>query len=191
MVSHNGSQPASRYVILVKKRSDWLESFQENLRASGFLFVILTIDEIEQYQQEHPLKAVVLVDDATLPQNSTTTHNPLVIHVASDAANYNHDHDAKLTKSILLTTIPALASQIIACLKLHEDNQQLRETIQQLQAQIQKQQRTSDEIEILKNAIVRNVSHELRTPLLQVKSAVTLIGEDVSDKKLVSFAENA
>ncbi|MEO0565862.1 MAG: HAMP domain-containing sensor histidine kinase, partial [Chloroflexota bacterium] len=42
--------------------------------------------------------------------------------------------------------------------------------------------REQDEINLLKNAIVRNVSHELKTPLLQVKSAVALIAEDTTDE---------
>jgi signal transduction histidine kinase len=51
--------------------------------------------------------------------------------------------------------------------------------------------RSADEIELLKNTIVRNVTHELNTPLLQVKSAVALIAEDVQNNTLVDYALRA
>lgn len=50
-------------------------------------------------------------------------------------------------------------------------------------------QQDRNEINLLKNAIVRNVSHELKTPLLQVKSAVALLREDAPpNDKLVNMA---
>ncbi len=52
-------------------------------------------------------------------------------------------------------------------------------------------EKNSDEIELLKNAIVQNVSHELKTPLLQVKSAVALIAEDAKDNSLSQMAVTA
>lgn len=192
MVSQNGSQPASRYVILAKEQVAWLTSLQQDLDAAGFSFVILTLDEIEIYQQQHTIDAIVLVDDATLPGYKTATHNPLMIRVTTNGTPLPTSEDAAQAEMpFVFSSSPNLASQITTYLTLHKDNRQLQETIEQLQAQIDKQHRTSNEVEILKNAIVRNVSHELRTPLLQVKSAVTLIGEDVSDKTLVNFAEKA
>lgn len=56
---------------------------------------------------------------------------------------------------------------------------------------LEKQQHLTQEVEVLKNAIVRNVSHELKTPLLHVKSAVSLMLEDSVDQKLASYAQNA
>ncbi len=67
----------------------------------------------------------------------------------------------------------------------------------QLQAHFQHRQKladlekNSDEIALLKNAIVQNVSHELKTPLLQVKSAVALIAEDAKDNSLSQMAVTA
>lgn len=49
----------------------------------------------------------------------------------------------------------------------------------------------NEEIELIKNAIVRNVSHELKTPLLQVKSAVSLMAEDNPNTDLTNYAKNA
>ena len=67
----------------------------------------------------------------------------------------------------------------------------LQQEAHQLRQEIIQQKRKNKEIEIIKNAIVRNVSHELRTPLLQVKSAVSLICEDSADISLNNYAQNA
>jgi len=48
--------------------------------------------------------------------------------------------------------------------------------------------RSVDELEVLKNTIVRNVTHELSTPLLQVKAAVALLAEDARNNSLVEYA---
>ena len=69
---------------------------------------------------------------------------------------------------------------------------QSQERIEDLENQLLHEIRHSNQIEILKEAIVRNVSHELKTPLLHVKSAVSLMGEDMGkDNKLIRYAENA
>ncbi len=52
---------------------------------------------------------------------------------------------------------------------------------------------TDDEVDLLKNAIVRAVSHELKTPLLHVKSAVSMLSEDHDRDRttLLSYATEA
>ncbi len=61
-----------------------------------------------------------------------------------------------------------------------------------LRAQLSQQQHMADEVDVLRNAIVRNVSHELKTPLLQIKSAVALLAEDRrNDNKLADYAMEA
>ncbi|MEL6149516.1 MAG: ATP-binding protein [Chloroflexota bacterium] len=56
---------------------------------------------------------------------------------------------------------------------------------------ISKLKKSEQEVNLLKNAIVRNVSHELKTPLLQVKAAVGLITEDSRDDTLSYMAVTA
>ena len=72
---------------------------------------------------------------------------------------------------------------------MHQANFAMRRRIAEVEADVAAQKRLTSEIEVLKNAIVRNVSHELRTPLLQVKSAVSLIAEEVTNKQLITYAE--
>lgn len=93
--------------------------------------------------------------------------------------------------SILPANSPFLMQQLKKIVSLYRKNHDLEAKVDTLESDVAKQKRKSSEIELLKNAIVRNVSHELRTPLLQVKSAVSLIGEDASDEKLVNYAKNA
>lgn len=69
---------------------------------------------------------------------------------------------------------------------------QAEQRITELEDQLLLEKQRSTHIEILKEAIVRNVSHELKTPLLHVKSAVSLMGEDMGkENKLIRYAENA
>jgi signal transduction histidine kinase len=97
--------------------------------------------------------------------------------------------------SIVDAVLPAntiyLEHQLRILLDQRKENGKLQKQVDRLEAEVSAQKRTIHEIEILKNAIVRNVSHELRTPLLQVKSAVSLIAEDDADEKLIAFAKNA
>ncbi|MBK8028158.1 MAG: HAMP domain-containing histidine kinase [Anaerolineae bacterium] len=61
-----------------------------------------------------------------------------------------------------------------------------------LRAQLDEQKRMTDEVDVLRNAIVRNVSHELKTPLLQIKSAVALLAEEQrGESKLADYAMEA
>ncbi len=76
--------------------------------------------------------------------------------------------------------------------RLYSANLALLEENRQLRDDVAAQTSRSDEINLLKNAIVRNVSHELRTPLLQIKSAVSLLAEDVGrDNRLIDYATGA
>jgi two-component system phosphate regulon sensor histidine kinase PhoR len=62
-----------------------------------------------------------------------------------------------------------------------------------LRAALSDQKRMTDELDLLRNAIVRNVSHELKTPLLQIKSAVSLLAEEQrpDNSKLAAYAMEA
>lgn len=79
-------------------------------------------------------------------------------------------------------------------LRIFEQQQAAEQQITRLQEELANAKRIRHELEVLKNAIVRNVSHELRTPLLQIKSAVALLHEEVDEEKktqLVALATNS
>jgi two-component system sensor histidine kinase VicK len=81
--------------------------------------------------------------------------------------------------------------QVIPYIRLYLQNHALAATVRHLEAEQVRHRQRIEEVELLKNAIVKNVSHELRTPLLQVKSAVSMLAEDNRESKLIAYAENA
>lgn len=86
--------------------------------------------------------------------------------------------------------IPMLQLQKqISALKIQNTRQ--TQEIDALKFKLKSHERERTEVELLKNAIVRNVSHELKTPLLQVKSAVALLAEDVQNDELINYAMGA
>ncbi|HVU14230.1 MAG TPA: ATP-binding protein [Phototrophicaceae bacterium] len=82
-------------------------------------------------------------------------------------------------------------------LRLRGELLQLRQRLEAETAQSEKQfaaqKRAAEEVDLLKNAIVRSVSHELKTPLLQVKAAVAMLSDDSTKDHgaLVGYATNA
>ncbi|MBL8163331.1 MAG: HAMP domain-containing histidine kinase [Anaerolineae bacterium] len=102
---------------------------------------------------------------------------------------------------VVLPPMPArqLSLLITPLVRAHQEQQRmaelnnaLAEQTRSLQRELEMERRRSEEIDLLKNAIVRNVAHELRTPLLQVKSAVALLAEDTGDNTtLVELAMGA
>ena len=130
--------------------------------------------------------------DAHPPGNN---HRPLIVRITDDLA-------ADLGSECADVTLPAVPQfverQLQAWLewrdenaRLHQRNQTLEREAARLSEELERQKHLGVEIEVLKNAIVRNVSHELKTPLLQVKSAVALIAEDIEDEELVNYAKGA
>jgi signal transduction histidine kinase len=71
------------------------------------------------------------------------------------------------------------------------ENRRLASEIDTLKAQFDELRRATDEVALLKNAIIRNVSHELKTPLLHVKSAVSLLAEEKINATLADYAMGA
>ncbi|MEM9954196.1 MAG: HAMP domain-containing sensor histidine kinase [Chloroflexota bacterium] len=154
---------------------------------------------------------VIVVDSYTdLKEISSIEPDAIVMSVSTVEQHVNHLQDeaivilAVLDKEQVLNhaslsdvdaIVPCVPSAIVTQIKKsveqHRSKHDLQTQIANLKDEIVTRKRNEQEIELLKNAIVRNVSHELRTPLLQVKSAVALIGEDLADKKLVYYAQNA
>ncbi|MGB7338098.1 MAG: HAMP domain-containing sensor histidine kinase [Phototrophicaceae bacterium] len=134
----------------------------------------------------------VVFSDALMPiiikELGSQTPEFLMLVVLSSVTEIDIPHQID---GILPSQPTALVYQLMRLLVQRSKNQDLQKQLDNLEVDNAKRKRKLREIELLKNAIVRNVSHELRTPLLQVKSAVALIGEDTTDKKLVNYAQNA
>ncbi|HEX2909101.1 MAG TPA: HAMP domain-containing sensor histidine kinase [Phototrophicaceae bacterium] len=122
---------------------------------------------------------------------------PLLVAVG----NLTTPNPADLPADVLILppSLDFFAHQLRSFLSLRTANHQmqaannaLHQENTRLQTHIESQRNLTDEVNLLKNAIVRNVSHELKTPLLQVKSAVAMLAEDVGrDNKLIEYATGA
>jgi signal transduction histidine kinase len=121
--------------------------------------------------------------------------NPFLIAITDRQPDEGWRQTADL---VLLPESYALETQLqpylhmcVETIALQNQLYNLLQKAESLESQLNAQRRSNSEVEILKNAIVRNVSHELKTPLLQVKSAVSLIAEDGGEPKLIQYATNA
>lgn len=175
----------------------WLEQVEAYLIDSGYRVQTAhdrgTATEIVQGQPVDAVLAPLTEESAVffheLRQMSVP---PLLVFLADEDSVLAVDADwTGLADATLPPAALYLEQQLPALLHLHMENRSLRQRVARLETNLREQKRRVDEMAVLKNAIVRNVSHELRTPLLQVKSAVSLIGEDVEDEKLLMYARNA
>src|SRR5690606_5920914 len=64
--------------------------------------------------------------------------------------------------------------------QLIQEKRTLLQNVEKQYAELEKAHRAVAEVNILKQNILSTVSHELSTPMLQIKSAVHLLVEDVS-----------
>lgn len=173
-------------VWLITPDAPWTEDVREQLTACGLTTQTLTRLEDAQPPLAQPALGAILA--AATPDNVHTfaalreqmgPRTPLLILIAeSEPEAY------PVADSVLPPQARLIAQQLALLLRLKRENERLA-------TELEAARKSTNEIELLKNAIVRNVSHELRTPLLQVKSSVAMLREDVEDTKLVSYAENA
>jgi signal transduction histidine kinase len=173
------------------------ESFASGLERSGYHLLLLNgTDELANLLSTYDIDAVLLAASAqsrTLAENLPLEHRQrlLLLVVPLDMETPVDPSIVSLVDAVLPAHPDYLEKQLKTLLQLHQENFAMRRRLAELEADVAAQKRLTSEIEVLKNAIVRNVSHELRTPLLQVKSAVSLIAEEVANKQLITYAENA
>ncbi len=84
------------------------------------------------------------------------------------------------------------AAQVALALKMREQLLALQNKANAFEREVAELKSAQTELELLKNAIVKNVSHELKTPLMHVKAAVAMMREPNMDQdKLIEYATNA
>lgn len=127
-----------------------------------------------------------------LERDGGSPYAPILLAVANDPVCVA-PFDACLPVDAVATVLPTLLRMRQQRIASHERYVSALEMLEQTQ-QLSRQ-RPETEVELLKNAIVRNVSHELKTPLLHVKSAVALLKEGDNDEsrhaELVEYASSA
>lgn len=188
---------AEENITVAVDQALWSDTLTARLLKSGYHLLSIDIaDDIAEILSTKNIDAIVAAASTSslnsfgnLPQD--TREKLLLLVVPQDEIAPFNGSILSIVDAILPANPIYLEHQLRLLLKQHLENRKLQQSISELNDKVDAQKRTIHEIEILKNAIVRNVSHELRTPLLQVKSAVSLIAEDASDDTLTSFAKNA
>lgn len=191
-------------VLFAKEAATWADSVEKVLSTAGYrMSVVASVDEAEVAIARHCPDVVItalsnrsLMFYDSLRGNQNLHQRPLLVLITTET---NTTPAKYASADIVLPPEPVyIEQQLQTFLNLYLDNQRLKqqtassqEEIQKLHTTIEKQTRTVNEVRLLRDAIIHNVSHELRTPLLQVKSAVALIAEEVTDKRLMVYAENA
>ena len=194
----NSSGLDSNLLLYATTHNDDLHIIQEYLKPLNQHFV--NLDQLETLRQVlNPALPQTLIvvhhDDSTafykIFKKYDLSHLTTVLITNSSVHNFeNSPFDFVLNDDGLLNQY---LHQIIRY-KQHSDDQldDAWQRIQELEQQLEYERIHSKQNEVLKEAIVRNVSHELKTPLLHVKSAVSLIAEDMGkDNTLIRYAENA
>lgn len=185
--------------------SVWYQDIVSYLTNKGYhLNTVTTLEAKQSFVVSSSLDAIVSLTPATdleffrvFRDQSLKDPNlrPLLVLVAE-----NFDGDIPYEwADIILPPIPKYIDyQLQTVLRLRAEtttlrlqNHELSGEVKNLKQKLKQQQHSSNAVEVLKNAIVRNVSHELKTPLLQVKSAVSLLAEDSTEKDLIAYATGA
>jgi signal transduction histidine kinase len=181
--------------LLADENPAWFQELRVHLAHYDLRTAHTSDEALKMIESEAPdaIVATLTSDSVTffdsLRKMTANSQRPVLAFITTDSTS-NHKAD------LLLPPTPSYFEQLLsAFLQLHqqfnEERQALLEENERIKAELQAHKRTTDEVNLLKNAIVRNVSHELKTPLLQVKSAVALLAEDARDNRLSDYATSA
>lgn len=198
---------ASRSIMLVTTEDSLsAATLHPYLQMPGYQLDVMTqLESAKKTLNSQNFDAVIALDNPDysdlfefVRNQSDIYQNMLLVLITEDASLLNGDATSELMEVIFPIHPEYIRNQLQIMLKLQQKNAELLRQqekyiteINRLEEELATQQKNKNEIELLKNAIVRNVSHELKTPLLQVKSAVSLIAEDAGDNTLIRYAENA
>ena len=203
-MTYSNREKTATITVYATKMPRWTSKILAQFTKQGYtLTQANTIDDlfVKWHDGQFP-DAVITLKTAdslrfsnALDARNSVEYRPLLIRFSDALATDLPDEHA----DVILPRMPKSSEpQLQALLDLHQANRVLRKKLQaqeeetkRITNELERQKRLGFEIEILKNAIVRNVSHELRTPLLHVKSAVALIAEDVDNQELVNYAKGA
>lgn len=191
----------------------WSEPVKSELQNAGFSVAILEVWDSSLIQSLLHADAIVTTQPALslqLVQAFAHLARPPLLALIIEAPGADLDIG---DLDLVLPPYPTIIThQMLKLLHLQRDRDQLAKQVEEQSALIESLhahprpiqhsingdhgrpsdvQPQTNEVELLMHAIVRNVSHELKTPLLHVKSAVSMLAEDVQNQKLVTYAENA
>ncbi len=198
----NGHSP-NLVTLSLKDDDQFIKLIHSHLDSSNYhIRLAKTIDEANQLLKVYTPKAIIATGDCDIIssffktiRNHYTNYDCPVLVLISETGAPESGADITLPPA-WLQHIHAEINSFILRRTEHNDlvhNQlKLIEENNRLKSKLHNHEKSSDDMNFLKNAIVWNVAHELRTPLLQVKSAVALLAEDVGNNTvLVELAMGA
>jgi signal transduction histidine kinase len=187
-------------ILLAAPAPVWLHEIDRYLSQVGFyVHTVDNVAHLHNHLETQSPDAVLVFDhkgvDAlrTVCSASTGFKQPLCVLITEDAWDEDPDIDLLLPPflPVILQTLRSVLRMRAEAAAHQRQAQILSDELEYQKTLLKQQQRTTDEVNLLKNAIVRNVSHELKTPLLHVKSAVAMLAEDNSNNKLSQYATEA
>lgn len=198
------SQTLETSILFATEDAVWAGSLQSALVNAGYRMSVMTSFETgdDALDSHHPDVIIAAFSNRSLlffESVSKKAHpeRPLLVLIADEMESLTTRQD--IAADLILPPMPVyIERQLQTFLHLHAEQNRLLQQKQALKAEVaavrqelEIQQRIKSEMEVLKNAIVRNISHELKTPLLHVKSAVSLIASELTDRRIITYAENA
>jgi signal transduction histidine kinase len=195
---------AETSILFAPEEAAWADSLQSTLTAAGYHLSVMTsfVDADAAITEHHPDVIIAACSSRSLlffdsVSKKAPPERPLLVLIIDTMDMLHTSPD--LAADLILPPMPAyIERQLQTFLHLHAENARLiheqesgNRAITALREELAAERRIKDEMDVLKNAIVRNISHELKTPLLHVKSAVSLIAAEMIDKRIITYAENA
>ncbi|MCU0497912.1 MAG: HAMP domain-containing histidine kinase [Anaerolineae bacterium] len=198
MIKINGHKTAAVTLLLITNTSPINYETELNNYYWGHAASLEEAKEfILEYQPDVVLAPPSLQTDQlfeVIRRNGNTPLRPLLITI-TDTPTHVVYADAQVMPDLLSFQLDPLIKLRAENIRFYYEQQLLQEEVTRLKNDLKAERRIKNELEILKNAIIRNVSHELNTPLLQVKSAVAMLKDkeksDEQDQQLVEFAIGA
>jgi signal transduction histidine kinase len=124
---------------------------------------------------------------------SNPTHRPVLVMIGHEYSHLADESDVFVTPNS-----DQLYHALTRTLTVHREARSASETVdalrlenEHLQQQIHDYEQSSEELLILKEAMVSNIAHELRTPMLQIKAAVSQLVERVKDPQHQTIIEHS
>ena len=198
IVSSDGATSNHTVALFTAETTPWNENILTYLTDKGYqLSTITSLEGKQDHVNKQSVDAIISLTPATdleffrLVHDSSTPENhlrPLLVLITDD---FEGNLPYEWADIILPPNPKYIDYQLRTVLRLRNENTTLSQKITELNEQLKTQQESTNAVEVLKNAIVRNVSHELKTPLLQVKSAVALLAEDSKEADLIDYATGA
>jgi len=182
-------------LLLFRCDRDRLERLDDHLRP----YHVATVTDVPAAESElktarpdaliAPITTETLQLFASIKANVALSARPVLVLIA-ETQKGNFPADLVLPARWIDQPLSAALTFRAEMMLLQE---KLDQEIDNVEAHVEKHKRTAEEVDLLKNAIVRTVSHELKTPLLQIKSAIALLSDDHEKdwQKLVGYATEA